>query len=130
MSKMNKFLCSAMAALTFLSVGVGCAGGSASGSSASSGKEVISYVPIDYTYEKQSDHLVHFSSSDSSLDFFLNDYFKRHAGSIYEDGKDQKVSSVSAGVTAQQFFWQEWMSLAYYPITSTQDDSIDRIAGL
>ena len=130
MNKINKFLCGGMAALTFLSVGVGCVGGNGSSAGNSGGQGVISYVPVDYTYEKQSDHLVHFSSSDPSLDFFLNDYFKRHAGSIYEDGKDQKVSSVSAGVTAQQFFWQEWMSLAYYPITSTQDDSIDRIAGL
>ena len=50
--------------------------------------------------------------------------------SIYEDGKDQKVSSVSAGVTAQQFFWQEWMSLAYYPFNSREGFETDRIEGL
>ena len=125
MKKINKLLCGGMAALTFLSVGAGCFG-----NNENSGAGTVTYVPVNYTYEKKSDHLVHFSSSDASLDFFLNDYFKRHAGSIFEDGKDQKVSSVSAGVDARQFFWQEWMSLAYYPFTSTQDESIDRIAGL
>ena len=124
MKKISKLLSGSMAALIFLSVGAGC------NDKGDGGNESVTYTPVNYTYQKQSDHLVHFSSSDESLDFFLNDYFKRHAGSIYEEGLDQKVSSVSAGVNAQQFFWQEWMSLAYYPITSTQDDSIDRIAGL
>ncbi|MBR2622916.1 MAG: InlB B-repeat-containing protein, partial [Clostridia bacterium] len=68
--------------------------------------------------DKYSDGLVYFQSSDADLDFFLNDYFKRHAGNVFENGVDQKVTSVSAGFTSQEFFWQEWFSLAYYPISS------------
>ena len=80
--------------------------------------------------DKQSDGLVYFHSSDDDLNFFLNDYFKRHAGNIYENGEDQKVSSVSAGFTSEEFFWQEWFSLAYYPISSMQDGGTSRIEGL
>ena len=60
-----------MAALIFLSVGAGC------NDKGDGGNESVTYTPVNYTYQKQSDHLVHFSSSDESLDFFLNDYFKR-----------------------------------------------------
>lgn len=84
----------------------------------------------NYTYQKQSAELVHFKSSDSELDFFLNDYFKRHSGWIDENGLDQKVNSVTAGVTSKQFFWQEWMSTAYYPLNSFDGFAEDRIAGL
>ena len=80
--------------------------------------------------DKYSDGLVYFQSSDADLDFFLNDYFKRHAGNIFENGVDQKVTSVSAGFTSDEFFWQEWFSLAYYPISSMQDGSDARIDGL
>ena len=80
--------------------------------------------------DKQSDGLVYFQSSDEDLDFFLNDYLKRHAGNVFENGVDQKVTSVSAGFTSQEFFWQEWFSLAYYPISSMQDGSDARINGL
>ena len=83
-----------------------------------------------YTYQKESAELTHFKSSDESLDFFLNDYFKRHSGWIDENGMDQKVNSVTAGVTAKQFFWQEWMSLAYYPINSRDGFETDRVEGL
>ena len=101
---------------TLASVGCGKSGGTI-------------YSPSEYTYEKQSAERVHFKSSDEDLDFFLNDYFKRHAGGIIEDGLDQKVSSVAAGIDAKQFFWQEWMSLAYYPL-STDGFTADRIEGL
>ncbi len=84
----------------------------------------------NYTYQKESEQLTYFKSSDEELDFFLNDYFKRHSGWIDENGLDQKVNSVTAGVTAQQFFWQEWMSLAYYPINSQDGFETDRIKGL
>ena len=79
---------------------------------------------------KQSDGLVYFQSSDDDLNFFLNDYVKRHAGNIYENGVDQKVNSVAAGNDAQEFFWQEWFSLAYYPISNLQDGSDARIEGM
>ena len=63
----------------------------------------------DYEYTKSSAELLHFKSSDSTLDTFLNDYVKRHSGYIDENGKNQKVNSVTAGVDAKQFFWQEIM---------------------
>ena len=59
----------------------------------------------EYAYTKTSDELVYFETSDSDLSFFLNDYFKRHAGGIYENGLNQKVTSSQPGLTAQQFFW-------------------------
>ena len=80
--------------------------------------------------EKLSDGVVYFDSSDDSLDFFLNDYFKRHAGNYFEDGVDQNVGSVSAGFDSEEFFWWEWFSLAYYPISSMQDGGNSRIEGL
>ena len=84
----------------------------------------------NYNYKKQSAELVHFKSSDKQLDFFLNDYFKRHSGWIDENGLDQKVNSVTAGVTSKQFFWHEWMSTAYYPLNSFDGFAEDRITGL
>ena len=83
-----------------------------------------------YAYRKESEELTHFKSSNEDLDFFLNDYFKRHSGWIDENGIDQKVNSVTAGVTAKQFFWQEWMSLSYYPLNSRTGFESDRIEGL
>ena len=82
-----------------------------------------------YSYSKDSEELLRFESSDPSLDFFLNDYFKRHAG-VIENGKDQKVASVTAGVNAVQFFWQEWNSMAYYWHNSRDGFETDRIEGL
>ena len=84
-----------------------------------------------YTYAKASEELVYFESSDDDLNFFLNDYFKRHAGGIYENGLNQRVVSVEPGLTAQQFFWQEWMSMSLYPISSLDEaDTQRRIEGL
>ncbi|MBR2321142.1 MAG: hypothetical protein IKA57_03295, partial [Clostridia bacterium] len=81
--------------------GAGCGGNAATTAS-------------DYKYQKVSDELLFFKSSDSELDFFLNDYLKRHSGYIDENGRDQKVNSITAGVNAKQFFWQEWNSMSYY----------------
>ena len=89
-----------------------------------------SYSINNYLYEKQSENLVYFSSSDSDFDFFLNDYFKRHAGGIYENGLNQKVISAEPGLTSQQLFWQEWMSMAFYPISSLAGDTNERIEGM
>lgn len=83
-----------------------------------------------YSYSKDSEELLHFESSDASLDFFLNDYFKRHSGWIDENGLDQKVNSVTAGVNAVQFFWQEWNSMSYYWHNSRDGYETDRIEGL
>ena len=93
-------------------------------------QEKTYYSVNNYVYEKQSENLVHFSSTDSDFDFFLNDYFKRHAGGIYENGLNQKVISAEPGLTSQQLFWQEWMSMAFYPISSLEGDSTERIEGM
>ena len=84
----------------------------------------------DYPYEKSSAELLQFKSSDKELDTFLNDYFKRHSGYVDEKGMDQKVNSVTAGVNAKQFFWQEWNSMSYYWYNSFDGYETDRIAGL
>ena len=84
----------------------------------------------NYGYTKSSAETLYFKSSNSELDFFLNDYFKRHSGYIDENGMDQKVNSVTAGVSAKQFFWQEWNSMSYYWYNSYDGYDIDRIAGI
>ena len=81
------------------------------------------------TYAKNSDETLYFYSSDEDLDFFLNDFFKRHSG-YTEDGVNLKVNSVTAGVNSEEFFSQEWMSKAYYWYNSDDGYAEDRIAGL
>ena len=92
--------------------------------------ETSEILPQTYTYTKDSQELLHFESSDEDLDFFLNDYFKRHSGWIDENGVDQKVASVTAGVNAVQFFWQEWNSMAYYWHNASDGFATDRIEGI
>ena len=83
-----------------------------------------------FSYEKESDELLLFKSSDEELDVFLNDYFKRHSGYVDENGLDQKVNSVTAGVNAKQFFWQEWNAMSYYWYNSYDGYDTDRIEGI
>ena len=78
---------------------------------------------------KESDETLYFYSSDDDLDFFLNDFFKRHSG-YTEDGVNLKVNSVTAGVNSEEFFSHEWMSMAYYWYNSDDGYAEDRIAGL
>ena len=122
--KIKHILCLALTLPTVFATA--CFGGNESASDS----EKVYYNANDYQYEKKSDNLVYFESSDSQLDFFLNDYFKRHAGGIYENGLNQKVISAEPGITSQQLFWQEWMSMAFYPISSMQGENEDRIEGL
>lgn len=88
------------------------------------------YVINDYSYSKESPELLYFSSSDSDFNFFLNDYLKRHSGWINEDGVDQKVNSVTAGVNTHEFFWQEWTSLSYYYYNCFDGYESDRFQGI
>ncbi|MBQ9114067.1 MAG: hypothetical protein IJY05_03995 [Clostridia bacterium] len=87
------------------------------------------------TYDKSSEEGLYFESSNEDLDFFLNDFFKRHSG-VIEDGVNQSVNSVTAGVNSEEFYSHEWMSMAYYwynsfeGYTNEQDTNSDRIAGL
>lgn len=89
-----------------------------------------SYALNDYSYTKKSAELLTFESSDADLDFFLNDYFKRHVGYVDENGEDWKVTSVKAGVNARDFFYQEWNSLAYYYFNSFDGLETDRLNGI
>ena len=79
--------------------------------------------------DKYSDGNVYFKSSDKDLDFFLNDYFTRHATGVYANGEDQTVNSVVAGKSSEEFFWWEWFSTSYY-IMDTNVQGFDRIEGL
>ena len=87
------------------------------------------------TYDKESEETLHFASSDEDLDFFLNDYFKRHSAYV-EDGENLKVNTAIGGVNSQEFFSHEWMSMAYYWYNSFEGyvdekgNNQDRIAGL
>lgn len=78
---------------------------------------------------KASAETLYFESSDADLDFFLNDYFKRHSGYV-EDGVNLKVNSTIAGVNSEEFFSHEWMSMSYYWFNSYDGYDQDRIAGL
>ena len=78
--------------------------------------------------DKYSDDNTYFRSSDADLDFFLNDYFTRHATGITKNDEDQSVNSVIAGENAEEFFWWEWFSTAYYIMDT--DAGFDRIEGL
>ena len=81
---------------------------------------------------KGSDEFVYYNSSDEELNFFLNDFTKRHSAYV-ENGVNQKVNSTMAGVNSQEFFSQEWNSLAYYwyDAVGTNDGyTEDRAAGL
>lgn len=92
--------------------------------------ETSEISPQAYQYTKDSPELLHFESSDTDLDFFLNDYFKRHSGWVDENGLSQQVASVVAGVDAVQFFWQEWNSMSYYWHNATDGFQTDRIKGI
>ena len=87
------------------------------------------------TYDKSSEDALYFESSDADLDFFLNDFVKRHSG-VIEDGVNQRVNSVTAGVNSEEFYSHEWMSMSYYwynsfeGYTNEQGNNSDRIAGL
>jgi len=88
------------------------------------------YTPkniVDYT--KTSKELLKFQSSDSNLDFFLNDYFKRHVGLIDEKGEDFAVNTLRAGSTTTNMFYQEWTSLALSWFNSYDGLETDRLEG-
>ena len=85
---------------------------------------------------KESDETLRFVSSNADLDFFLNDFFKRHTG-VVEDGERLNVNSAIAGAGNEEFFNQEWISMSYYWFNGTDGAFVneagipeDRIAGL
>ncbi len=94
----------------------------------SCGSKPTPYTPLPYT--KESEKMLSFSSSDKKLDFFLNDYFKRHAGYVDAEGNDWKVTSVKAGVNAKEFFWQEWSTMMYDYFDSEEGLESNRLEGI
>lgn len=61
--------------------------------------------PYEYNYEKESDSMIRFSSSDAEFDAFINDFFHRHL-SYDED----RIYSIDLGESA--WFAKEWESMA------------------
>ena len=97
------------------------------------GEELIfTLAPSNAGASKNSDEFVFYNSSDEELNFFLNDFTKRHSG-YTENGVNQKVNSTMAGVNSQEFFSQEWNSLAFYwydTVGSNDGYLEDRASGL
>lgn len=60
----------------------------------------------NYTYEKETDNLLKFSSSDKEFDKFINDYFRRNVGATAEENVYQQELGQSS------FFAKEWESMA------------------
>ena len=77
---------------------------------------------VAYTYGKESDTMLHFSSSDESLDAFLNDYLHRHLR--YDD---YRIGDLALGSSVM--FNKEWeaMSLFFFDSTSKAipDDRVE-----
>ena len=67
---------------------------------------------FDYSYQKESDTMLHFSSSDSDLDAFLNDYLHRHLR--YDD---YRIGLLSLGDSVM--FNKEWEALSLFYFDST-----------
>ena len=61
--------------------------------------------PFVYEYEKESENMIRFSSSDASFDAFINDFFHRHL-SYDED----RIYPIDLGESA--WFAKEWESMA------------------
>lgn len=80
-----------------------------------------------YAYEKESEELTYFSSSDSDLDFFLNDYFKRHVGYIDEEEGDMAVNSIKPGGGFEGMFNHGWNTMAVTWFNSFDSLDSDRL---
>jgi hypothetical protein len=71
-------------------------------------------IDSNYTYEKKSDNMLLFESSDSSLDSFLNEYMERHLS--YNNKAIYTETKLGDGKTP----WKEWeaMSLMFFDSTA------------
>ena len=63
------------------------------------------YTEIDYNYTKESETMLKFSSSDSDLDHFLNDYLHRHLR--YDN---YRIGDLSLGSSVM--FNKEWEAMS------------------
>lgn len=81
-----------------------------------------------YEYVKESEELTYFSSSDSGLDFFLNDFFKRHVGYIDAEEGDMAVNSIKPGGGFDGMYNQSWNTMAITWFNSFDSLDSDRLA--
>ncbi len=82
-----------------------------------------------HNYKKESNSLTYFGSSDINLDYFLNDYFKRHVGyNDYVEG-DMTTTTYKIGTYVDGIFNVGWntQGLAWFDSSDTLE--IDRLAG-
>lgn len=100
MKRITKIICAVLAGVLSLSLLVACNGNSTGGNGSS--------VNLDkgYTYSKQNtDGLMQFYSSDSSLDAFLNEYMERHLRY-----SDKAIGDMKLGQTSTA--WKEWEAMS------------------
>ncbi len=81
-------------------------------------------------YKKESESMTYFSSSDESLDKFLNDFFKRHVGVIDEEEGDMAVNSLKPGSGFEGMFNHEWVTMAVSWFNSFDGLESDRLTSL
>ncbi len=81
-------------------------------------------------YVKESESMTYFSSSDESLDQFLNDYFKRHVGVIDAEEGDMAVNSLKPGSGFEGMFNHEWVTMAVSWFNSFDGLESDRLTSL
>lgn len=79
-----------------------------------------------HNYEKESDTMTYFASSDNTMDNFLNNYFLRHIGYYdYKEG-DMKVGSYSIGTWFEGVFNHNWNMEAVSWMNLSDDFKVDR----
>ena len=83
-----------------------------------------------HNYEKESDSLTYFSSSDIGLDSFLNDFYKRQIGyNDYVEG-DMTVNSYKPGTTYSSIYNLPWLTKSLLWVDSKNSLESDRTAQL
>lgn len=82
-----------------------------------------------HNYEKESDNLTYFSSSDLGLDSFLNDFYKRQIGyNDYVEG-DMTVNSYKPGTYIDGVYNMGWTTAGLTWLDTANSLERDRLAG-
>lgn len=87
-------------------------------------------ITKQYTYEKESEDFTRFSSSDSDLDFFMNDYFRRHVGVFDDEEGDMAVNSLKPGAGFEGMFNHAWNTMSVSWFNSFDSLESDRLLTL
>ncbi len=82
-----------------------------------------------YVYQKNSDEMLYFETSNDDINTFLNDYYKRHVGYVDEEGTDYSVHTLKPGLSTSNAFYQEWMSMSFFWYNSFDGLETDRYTG-